>query len=98
MEVFPWIITDYSSDQLPPLLNNEKEENQLIRLFGTPMGMMELSEGGKNRRENYIEHWKSGEEDTEKEDNYDRYRSHYSTSLYATYYLVRIFPYSYYRE
>ena len=95
--VFPWIITDYSSDQLPPLLNNEKEENQLIRLFGTPMGMMELSEGGKNRRENYIEHWKSGEEDTEKEDNYDRYRSHYSTSLYATYYLVRIFPYSYNR-
>ena len=85
--VFPWIITDYSSSKL-------KEENNLIRPFDTPMGMLDITEKAKERKENYIEHWKSSEDDKEKEENYDRYRSHYSTSLYTTYYLVRVFPYS----
>ena len=93
--VFPWIITDYSSNELPMLPNDNNAENKLIRPFNTPMGMMELTEEGKARKENYIEYWKSNEEDAEKEDNYDRYRSNYSTSLYVTYYLVRIFPYSF---
>ena len=88
--VFPWIITDYSSSKLSLL----KEENNLIRPFDTPMGMLDITEKAKERKENYIEHWKSSEDDKEKEENYDRYRSHYSTSLYTTYYLVRIFPYS----
>ena len=93
--VVPWIITDYSSKDFPSLLNlDPKLENTLIRPFGTPMGMMELTEDSISRKNNYIEHWKSSDEDKEKEDNYDRYRSHYSTSLYTTYYLVRLFPYS----
>ncbi len=93
--VAPWIITDYSSEDFPSLLNLESDqEKNLIRPFGTPMGMMELTEEAKSRKETFIEHWKSSEEDKEKEDNYDRYRSNYSTSLYTTYYLVRLFPYS----
>ena len=91
--VFPWIITDYSSKELR-LLKDENKENNLIRPFDTPMGMLEITEKAKERKENYIEHWKSSEDDKEKEENYDRYRSHYSTSLYTTYYLVRVFPYS----
>ena len=93
--VFPWIITDYNSEEFPSLLNiGNNPENNLIRPFSTPMGMMDITPEAKNRKENYIQHWKSSEEDVEKEENYDRYGSHYSTSLYTTYYLVRLFPYS----
>jgi hypothetical protein len=94
--VFPWIITDYTSEELPALKDdNDNESNKkLIRPFGTPMPMMDLTDGAQIRKENYIEHLKSSDEDEEKEENFDRYHSHYSTSLYVTYYLVRIFPYS----
>ena len=93
--VFPWIITDYSSQKLNLLENNENnKDNKLIRPFDTPMAMLEITDKSKERKESYLQSWKSSEEDEVKEENYDRYRSHYSTSLYTTYYLVRIFPYS----
>ena len=69
----------------------------LMRPFNTPMGMLELTEESKERKENYQEHWVSLENDDDKDENYDRYGSHYSTSLYLTYYLVRVFPFSYIR-
>ena len=90
--VFPWIITDYTSATLPPY----KDKN-FIRSMNKPMGMMDYTDEAKERKENYEEHWRSGEADADREDNYDRYGSHYSTSLYLTYYLVRVFPYSYIR-
>ena len=90
--VFPWIITDYKSSNLPPF-----ETPNFIREMGKPMGMMDFTEESKERKENYIEHWKSNEADQDREENYDRYGSHYSTSLYLTYYLVRVFPFSYIR-
>ena len=96
--VFPWIISDFSSNDLPLILNpDNSEDNKLIRSFGTPMGMQDLNEGSIKRKENYLEHWKSSEEDEVKEENYDRYGSHYSTALYTSYYLVRVFPYSFIR-
>ena len=90
--VFPWIITDYESKTLPPL-----EKENMIRPLCKPMGMIDFTEDSKERKENYIEHWLSNEKDEDREDNYDRYGSHYSTSLYLTYYLVRVFPFSYIR-
>lgn len=90
--VFPWIITDYVSPSIPPL-----ETKDLIRHMGIPMGMMDFTPESKERKENYIEHWISNEADEDREENYDRYGSHYSTSLYLTYYLVRVFPFSYIR-
>ena len=95
--VFPWIITDYESKKLPAL---ETEEKTIIRQFNTPMGMMDIIPEAEERKNNYIETWQTGNKEDEEEDeegNLDRYRSHYSTSLYATYYLVRVFPYSYIR-
>ena len=94
--VFPWIITDYESKKLPVL---ESKEKNIVRSFNTPMGMMDITPEAEERKLNYLETWKSEnkEEDEEEENNLDRYRSHYSTSLYTTYYLVRIFPYSYIR-
>ena len=89
--VFPWIITDYKSKELPDI----KKQN-FIRPF-KPMGMLEISKDAIERKNNYIEHWTSNENDPDREDNYDRYGSHYSTSLYLTYYLVRTFPFSYIR-
>ena len=104
--VFPWIITDYTSRILN--LSSSKNSNNinsnssekippLIRPFGTPMGMMDITNEAEERKENYKDHWESLENDDDKDDNYDRYGSHYSTSLYLTYYLVRVFPFSYIR-
>ena len=90
--VFPWIITDYDSNTLPNL-----DQKNLIRPMEKPMGMMDFTEESKERKENYEMHWLENEKDSEMEDNYDRYGSHYSTSLYLTYYLVRVFPFSYIR-
>ena len=90
--VFPWIITDYESSTIP---NFEKEF--FIRPMNKPMGMMDFTQESKERKENYEEHWRTSEEDEIKDENYDRYGSHYSTSLYLTYYLVRVFPFSYIR-
>ena len=90
--VFPWIITDYESKTLPPL-----DKENMIRPLCKPMGMIDFTEDSKERKENYIEHWISNEQDEDRDDNYDRYGSHYSTSLYLTYYLVRAFPFSYIR-
>ena len=110
--VFPWIITEYNSKVLPNLdiSNNNKAINtannnftspekniSIIRPFNTPMGMLEINEESKERKNNYIEDWEISEKDDDKEDNYDRYRTHYSTSFYLTYYLLRLFPYSYIR-
>ena len=94
--VFPWIITDYKSDKLPSLNN---EENGIIRQFELPMGMMEITPEAADRKRSYLETWNTEKEDNEPEEesNTERYRSHYSTSLYATYYLVRVFPFSYIR-
>ena len=87
--VFPWIITDYSSENLPSEIP--------VRPMGVPVGMLEVSEESKERKESYKNGWENGENDEEKDEDYDRYRTHYSTSLYITYYMVRIFPFSYMR-
>ena len=96
--VFPWIITDYESPELPKLNNTD---SNIVRPLNTPMGMMDFIPEAKERKESYIDTWNSAakneDEDEDEEENGDRYRSHYSTSLYATYYLVRVFPYSYIR-
>ena len=90
--VFPWIITDFESDTFPNF-----DQPNFIRQMGKPMGMMDYTNESKERKENYELHWKENENDTVKDENYDRYGSHYSTSLYLTYYLVRVFPFSYIR-
>ena len=87
--VFPWIIIDYKSEKFPKI-NSE----DLMRPLNTPMGMLEISEDSKQRREDYLNHWEISKDDDDREDEYDRYGSHYSTSLYVSYYLVRIFPFA----
>ena len=47
--VFPWIITNYSSDKI----NLETD----IRDFSIPMGMMSLTNEGLERKKCYIEHY-----------------------------------------
>ena len=90
--VFPWIITDYTSQKFPDFGNEF-----FIRQMYKPMGMMDFTVEAKERKDNYLEHWASNETDEDRDENYDRYGSHYSTSLYLTYYMVRVFPYSYIR-
>ena len=87
--VFPWILTDYKSDKFP-----EDISKDVIRPLDTPMGMLEVSDDAKQRKQDYMDHWLISQDDDDREDEYDRYGSHYSTSLYVTYYLVRIFPFA----
>ena len=89
--VFPWVFTDFKSETFPQKLY---EGN--LRPLELPMGMLEISEEAKERKRDYISHWNiSRDEDDEDEENLsDRYGSHYSTSLYVSYYLVRIFPFA----
>ena len=89
--VFPWIFTEYKSETFPEKFIDK------IRPLDSPMGMLEISQESKERRKEYISHWNLGrndDEDEEEGDKYDRYGSHYSTSLYVSYYLVRMFPFS----
>ena len=90
--VFPWIITDYVSEAIPSL-----DTKNFIRPMYKPMGMLDFNEESKERKETYEMNWQESENDPDRDENYDRYGSHYSTSLYLTYYLVRVFPYSYLR-
>ena len=62
-----------------------------------PMGMMDFNKSSRERKEAYEMNLLENEKEDERDENYDRYDSHYSTSLYLTYYLVRVFPYSYLR-
>ena len=80
--VFPWISLEYGCEFL----------SNIIRPFGTPMGMLDFNSEVAARKESFISTWKLSCEENEEES--DRYRSHYSTSLYITYYLVRVFPFS----
>ena len=87
--VFPWILTDYKSDKFP-----EDISKNVIRPLDTPMGMLEVSDDARQRKQDYMDHWQISQDDEDREDEYDRYGSHYSTSLYVSYYLVRIFPFA----
>ena len=82
--VFPWILIDYSSKNLPKEIP--------LRQLGTPMGMLDFNDEVKERKDGYISTWNMSTDENIEEA--DRYRSHYSTSLYITYYLVRVFPFS----
>ena len=81
--VFPWISLDYELDSF---------SYQDTRPFETPMGMLTFSKGAEERKESFLSTWKVSCDENEEEEG--RFRSHYSTSLYTTYYLVRVFPYA----
>ena len=72
-------------------MNNEKK----YRPLKIPMGMLEINEEAKKRKEEYINLWNLMDDKDLIEDNIGRYRTHYSNSLYVTYYLVRTFPFAY---
>ena len=89
--VFPWILVDYGEKDLDKIVNSPKS---FIRPLNTPIPMLESTSEALERKENFIDNWKSSEKDKEEEDTIGRYCTHYSTSLYVTYFLVRIFPFS----
>ena len=103
--IFPWIITNYSSDEI----NIEKD----IRDFSIPMGMMSLTNEGLERKKCYIEHYETMKEEyeEEKEINIENnknevnnnnllintpyfYGSQMSNPFYVSHYLTRSFPFS----
>ena len=87
--VFPWIIIDYKSDKFPKINSTD-----LRRPLDTPMGMLSINPDAAQRKADYLAFWQISQDDEDREDEYDRYGSHYSTSLYVSYYLVRVFPFA----
>ena len=86
--VYPWIITNYKDKEI--LLEN----NDNIRPFETPMGMLTITPEAEARKEEFLELWQNLKEDGQNDPNYGRYGVHYSTSTYVSHYLVRVFPFS----
>ena len=86
--------------------NIDDIENQVIidkdiRNFSLPMGMMNLTELGEKRKNNYITKYTMSKKEIESGDKENKannklyvYGSHYSNPLYVCHYLTRIFPYS----
>ena len=64
--VFPWIIDDYKTKTF-----EEIKENDCIRNFKIPMGMMILDEKGKERAEGYISNYKFMSLDLKHSENID---------------------------
>ena len=88
--VFPWIIIDYQSDEFPKDLSSK----EVSRPLDTPMGMLTINSEAEQRMKDYMDHWEISRDDEDREDEFDRYGSHYSTALYVSYYLVRVFPFA----
>ena len=88
--VFPWIIIDYSSDEFPKDISSK----EVSRPLDTPMGMLTINSDAEQRKNDYMDHWDISRDDDDREDDFDRYGSHYSTALYVSYYLVRVFPFA----
>ena len=85
--VFPWIITNFTEKEI------SLDKENTIRPFKVPMGMMDITPESQERKENFIELWENLKEDGN-DPNCGRYGVHYSTSMYVSYYMVRVFPFS----
>ena len=75
--VFPWTLTDYTSDKL------DTEDESVYRDFGAPVGAL-----NKTR----LEYFKERREMMGAEGEGFLYGTHYSTSAYCLFYLVRVMP------
>jgi len=53
--VFPWLLNKYESDNFKDLISNEEN----IRDFRLPMGMISIDDRSKKRRESYLDSFKS---------------------------------------
>ena len=93
--VFPWIITDFSSEKID-LDNffNDSNKATILRALDTPIGMLCHNSISSERKNEFLNGWDMIEKDDIDYENKGRYTSHYSTEFYVSYYLVRIFPYS----
>ena len=93
--VFPWIITDFSSDVLD-LDNffNDSNKATILRALDTPIGMLCHDSITSERKNEFLNGWNMIEKDDIDYENKGRYTSHYSTEFYVSYFLVRVFPYS----
>ena len=108
------IIEEDEKNKYDPFPIKDKESKIIldkdIRNFALPMGMMNLTEEGEKRKNNYILKYtmmKKEIEANEKENKNNKnnnsnyintkiyiYGSHYSNPLYVCHYLTRIFPFS----
>ena len=88
--VFPWIIIDYQSNELPKDINSK----EVLRPLDTPMGMLTINSEAEQRMKEYINNWETSRDNDDRKDEFDRYCSHYSNGLYVSYYLVRVFPFA----
>ena len=93
--VFPWIITDFSSEKID--VNNffiDSNKVTILRALDTPIGMLCHDALSSERKNEFLNGWNMIDKDDIDYENKGRYTSHYSTEFYVLYFLVRVFPYS----
>ena len=105
--VFPWILTDYDDplkieiDKKSLMIENKNMDltelaDYKYRDLSLPMGMLEVSDDSKNRKENFImkfEELKNESEEFEGQKPHF-YGSNYSNPIYICNYMIRIFPFT----
>lgn len=89
--VFPWIISQYSNDTVSFDINKFSDARDL----SLPMGMLEINEKSKKRKENYISKYTTLKVESNDPTEIYIYGSHYSNPIYISHYLTRVFPFSF---
>eukprot|EP00761_Pharyngomonas_kirbyi_P004206 gb/GECH01004210.1/.p1 GENE.gb/GECH01004210.1/~~gb/GECH01004210.1/.p1 ORF type:complete len:1518 (+),score=360.33 gb/GECH01004210.1/:1-4554(+) len=80
--VFPWVLADYSSEEL------DLSDPNSFRDLSKPMGAL-----GKRRREEFLERFESWEDPLSNVPAF-HYGTHYSSAAIVLYYLIRLEPFT----
>ena len=105
--VFPWLLTDYDDplkieiDKKSLMVENKSLDltdlaDYKYRDLSLPMGMLEISDDSKNRKENFILKYQELKEEAQEFDGQKPhfYGSNYSNPIYICNYMIRIFPFT----
>ena len=93
--IFPWVLSKYD-DPLKEKIetSNDCDYDYQYRDMNLPLGMMELDEPGRKRKENYLETFETLKEEPNEGVKPYIYGTNYSNPYYVCYYLIRLFPFS----
>ena len=91
--IFPWVLSKYK-DPLKEKLETSDDYDYQYREMNLPLGMMELDEASKKRKEVYLEAYETLKEEPNEGVKPYIYGTNYSNPYYVCYYLIRIFPFS----
>ena len=91
--ILPWVLSKYK-DPLKDKAETSDVYDYQFRDMTLPLGMMELNEEGRRRKEVFLETYETLKEEPSEGVKPYIYGTSYSNPFYVSYYLVRLFPFS----